>query len=86
MAGRPGHGPPNPSGIPPNPFTQQQGGYPSEQGPYRGPSSANSSQVPLAAYDHSPSYDAFCSCSICQMVNRSSSHPIFIQLKVMIRN
>lgn len=75
MAGRPGYGPP-PSGNPPNPFIQQ-GGYPPEQVPYRGPVSANSSQVPLATYDHSPSYDAFCPSSTHQMVNRSSSHPLF---------
>ena len=74
MASRPGYGPPNPSGNPPNPFTQQQAGYPPEQGPYRGPASANSSQVPLTTYDHSPSYDALCSCFTYQTVNRSSPH------------
>jgi 1,3-beta-glucan synthase len=77
MASRPGYGPSNPSGNPPNPFAQQQGGYPPEHGPYRGAASANSSQVPLATYDHSPSYDALCSCSTHQLVNRSSSHPLF---------
>lgn len=77
MAGRPGYGPSNPSGNPPNPFAQQQGGYPPEQGPYRGPASANSSQVPLATYDHSTGYDAFCPCSIYQILNRSSSHLCF---------
>jgi len=62
MASRPGYGPPNPSGNPPNPYGQRPGGYPPEQGLYRGTASANSSQVPLATYDQSPSYDAYCSC------------------------
>ena len=62
MAGRPGYGPPNASGNPPNPFNQRPGGFPPEQGPYRGTASANSSQVPLATYDQSPSYDAYCLC------------------------
>ena len=64
MAGRPGYGPPNPPGNPPNPYNQRPGGYPPEQGPYRGSASANSSQVPLATYDQSPSYESYCSCCI----------------------
>lgn len=78
MAGRPGYGLPNPSGHPPNPYNQRPGGYPLEQGPYRGTASANSSQVPLATYDHSPSYDAYCSCSAYLAVRRSSPQPFFI--------
>ena len=61
MAGRQGYGPPTPSsGNPPSPYSQRPGGYPPEQGLYRGTASANSSQIPLATYDQSPTYDAYC--------------------------
>ena len=77
MASRPGHGPPNASGNPPSSYGQRPGGYPPEQGPYRGPASANSSQVPLATYDQSPSYDSHCSYSTSLALPRSSPQPSF---------
>ena len=80
-----------PANGPPNPYTPPQGGYPPEHGPYRVPSSANSSQVPLANFDHSPSYDAFRSYPNYLPLNRSFPHLffflslVFLQPKVTIQ-
>ena len=78
MAGRQGYGPPTPaSGNPPSPYSQRSPGYPPEQGLYRGTASANSSQIPLATYDQSPTYDAYCPSFTCLTVSHSSPRPSF---------